>query len=100
MRITGGEDPLALGANNSGHGVGGSTVHWAGFTPRFHPSDFRVHTRDGVGVDWPITYDELKPYYELMEKEIACLRPGLLSMGRSAWLYLRAASHRRSRATF
>ena len=42
LRITGGKDPLALGENNSGKGVGGGSVHWAAFTPRFHPSDFRV----------------------------------------------------------
>src|SRR5574338_162256 len=36
-RIVGGEDPVELGKNNSGHGVGGSMVHYAGYTPRFHP---------------------------------------------------------------
>ena len=56
LRITGGEHPLALGANNSGRGVGGGSVHWAAFTPRFHPSDFEVYSRDGLGADWPITY--------------------------------------------
>ncbi|HJU10788.1 MAG TPA: hypothetical protein VJ728_07920, partial [Candidatus Binataceae bacterium] len=51
LRITGGDNPLALGSNNSGKGVGGSTVHWAAFAPRFHPSDFRVYSQDGVGAD-------------------------------------------------
>jgi choline dehydrogenase-like flavoprotein len=74
-RVTGGRDPVALGANNSGHGVGGGSVHWAGFTPRFHPSDFRVHTLDGLGADWPIAYEDLKPYYELLEKEIPVAGP-------------------------
>jgi choline dehydrogenase-like flavoprotein len=74
-RITGGQDPLALGANNSGKGVGGGTVHWASFTPRFHPSDFQTHTLDGVGADWPLTYRDLKPYYELMEKELPVSGP-------------------------
>ncbi len=74
-RITGGEDPLALGANNSGKGVGGGTVHWASFTPRFHPSDFQTYTLDGVGADWPLTYWDLKPYYELMEKELPVAGP-------------------------
>ncbi len=74
-RITGGEDPLALGANNSGKGVGGGTVHWASFTPRFHPSDFQTHTLDGVGADWPLTYWDLKPYYELMERELPVSGP-------------------------
>ena len=74
-RITGGTDPLALGANNSGKGVGGSTVHWASFVPRFHPSDFRVYSEDGVGADWPISYWDLKPYYELIERELPVAGP-------------------------
>ena len=75
LRITGGEDPITLGANNSGKGVGGGSVHWAGFTPRFHPSDFRVYSQDGVGADWPIAYEDLKPYYELLEREIPVAGP-------------------------
>jgi choline dehydrogenase-like flavoprotein len=69
LRITGGDEPLELGANNSGRGVGGSTIHYAGFAPRLHPSDFRVRTLDGVAVDWPMSYDDLEPYYEAMERE-------------------------------
>lgn len=69
LRITGGSEPLELGANNSGKGVGGSTVHYAAFCPRFHPSDFRVKSLDGVAADWPISYDDLEPYYEQMERE-------------------------------
>ena len=64
LRITGGTEPLELGANNSGRGVGGSTIHYAGFCPRLHPSDFRVASLDGVAADWPLSYDELEPYYE------------------------------------
>ncbi len=69
-RVIGGEDPVELGKNNCGHGVGGSMVHYAGYTPRFHPSDFEVRTRDGVGADWPISYRELKPHYERVEREL------------------------------
>ncbi|HKW21097.1 MAG TPA: GMC family oxidoreductase [Ktedonobacterales bacterium] len=75
LRITGGANPLAFGANNSGKGVGGGSVHWAGFTPRFHPSDFRVYSEDGVGADWPISYWDIKSYYELMEREIPVAGP-------------------------
>ncbi len=75
LRITGGKNPLTFGANNSGKGVGGSTVHWSAFTPRFHPSDFRIHSLDGVGVDWPISYEELKPYYEQLELEMPVAGP-------------------------
>ncbi len=80
-RITGGSEPLALGANNSGKGVGGSTVHWASFVPRFHPSDFRVYSQDGVGADWPISYWDLKPHYELMERELPVAGPAYYPWG-------------------
>jgi choline dehydrogenase-like flavoprotein len=69
-RVISGDDPVPMGSNNSGRGVGGSMVHFAGYTPRFHPSDFRTQTLDGVGEDWPISYEELKPYYEAMEEEL------------------------------
>ncbi len=80
-RVIGGENPLALGANNSGRGVGGGSVHWAAFTPRFHPSDFEVYTRDGVGTDWPISYWDLKPYYELLELEMPVAGPAHFPWG-------------------
>ncbi|MGA7316966.1 MAG: GMC family oxidoreductase [Silvibacterium sp.] len=81
LRITGGTHPLALGANNSGKGVGGGSVHWAAFAPRFHPSDFCVYTEDGVGADWPISYWDLKPYYELLEREIPVAGPAWFPWG-------------------
>jgi choline dehydrogenase-like flavoprotein len=69
-RIIGGQNPVQLGKNNSGRGVGGSMVHYAGYCPRFHPSDFCTQTTDGVGVDWPISYWDLKPHYEIVEAEL------------------------------
>jgi choline dehydrogenase-like flavoprotein len=69
-RVLAGEDPVPLGSNNSGRGVGGSMVHFAGYVPRFHPSDFRTYSADGVGADWPISYSDLKPYYEQLEAEL------------------------------
>jgi choline dehydrogenase-like flavoprotein len=69
-RVIGGDDPVELGKNNSGHGVGGSMVHYAGYAPRFHPSDFETHTLDGVGADWPISYWDLKPHFERVEREL------------------------------
>jgi len=80
-RITGGEHPLSFGSNNSGKGVGGSTVHWASFTPRLHPSDFRTQSTDGVGVDWPISYEDIKPYYELLELELPVSGPSYFPWG-------------------
>ena len=69
-RIIGGSDPIEMGKNNSGTGVGGSMTHFAGYTPRFHPSDFEVRTRDGVAVDWPISYRDLKASFERVEREL------------------------------
>ena len=69
-RIIGGDDPVELGKNNSGHGVGGSMVHYAGYAPRFHPSDFATYTHDGVGADWPISYWDLKLHFERVEREL------------------------------
>ena len=43
--------------------VGGTTWHWLGSTPRLLPSDFRMKTQFGVGRDWPLTYDDLEPFY-------------------------------------
>jgi len=42
---------------------GGSSNCWTGCTPRFMPNDFRIKTLYGVGQDWPLTYDDLEPYY-------------------------------------
>ena len=69
-RVIAGSDPVPLGSNNSGRGVGGSTIHYAGYTPRFHPSDFHTRSLDGVGADWPIRYVDLLPYYEAIEEEL------------------------------
>jgi choline dehydrogenase-like flavoprotein len=69
-RVITGDDPVPLGSNNSGRGVGGSMVHYAGYAPRLHPSDFETQTRDGVGADWPIRYEDLRPYYADLESEL------------------------------
>ena len=69
-RVIAGDDPVPLGSNNSGRGVGGSMVHYAGYAPRFHPSDFATYSRDGVGADWPMTYQDLRPYYAAIEEEL------------------------------
>src|SRR6202044_597782 len=69
-RVISGSHPVPMGSNNPGRGVGGSMVHYAGYTPRFHPSDFATWTNDGVGADWPIRYQDLRPYYEDIEAEL------------------------------
>ena len=48
--------------------VGGSTIHWQAMHFRFHPSDFRARTLDGVADDWPISYRELEPYYDMNDR--------------------------------
>ena len=44
-------------------GLGGSTYHWGGWGLRFKAEDFELRSRTGRGADWPITYDDLEPYY-------------------------------------
>ncbi|WP_336325989.1 GMC family oxidoreductase [Halovenus sp. HT40] len=51
-------------------GVGGTTLHWLGTTPRLHPRDFELNSRYGIGTDWPISYDDLRPYYAQAEREM------------------------------
>jgi choline dehydrogenase-like flavoprotein len=48
--------------------VGGRTMFWGRFANRFNEDDFRGYSRDGHGKDWPITYKEIAPYYDLAEK--------------------------------
>ncbi len=48
--------------------VGGSTIIYAAHFPRFHPSDFRAKTLDGVGDDWPVDYERLAPFYDIIEQ--------------------------------
>lgn len=50
--------------------VGGSTWHWGGNASRLHPNDLRMHSQYGVGVDWPIAYEALLPYYDTAEREL------------------------------
>src|SRR5215813_6601652 len=50
--------------------VGGRTNHWGRIALRFAPVDFQSKTRDGLGDDWPITYDDVAPYYDKVESYI------------------------------
>ncbi len=50
------------------NGVGGGTVLYAAHFPRFHPSDFKVRSCDGVADDWPIDYDTLEPFFALNDR--------------------------------
>lgn len=46
---------------------GGSTVHWEGHCPRLKPEDFRLRSSVGQGEDWPLSYEELEPFYARAE---------------------------------
>lgn len=48
--------------------LGGRTNHWGRISLRFGPDDFRRKSIDGLGDDWPITYDDVKPYYDRVDK--------------------------------
>jgi choline dehydrogenase-like flavoprotein len=50
--------------------LGGRTNHWGRLVPRFGPYDFKGHAYDGLGVDWPIGYDDVAPYYDKVERLI------------------------------
>ncbi|MGB1171419.1 MAG: GMC family oxidoreductase [Flavobacteriaceae bacterium] len=50
--------------------LGGRTNHWGRISLRFGPLDFKSKSRDGVGEDWPIGYDDVKPYYDKVDKLI------------------------------
>jgi choline dehydrogenase-like flavoprotein len=50
--------------------VGGTTLHWQGSTFRMLPADFRMHSEYGQGLDWPLGYDDLEPFYRKAEHEI------------------------------
>ncbi len=55
--------------------VGGTTWHWGGLTLRYRPNDFVLKSKFGVGVDWPLTYDDLEPWYAEAEREIGVCGP-------------------------
>jgi choline dehydrogenase-like flavoprotein len=91
-RITGGRDAVELGSNNSGRGIGGSTVHYSMIAMRAHPEDFRRRTLegdvDGADLrDWPLTFEELEPYYEEVERDLRITGPTFYPWGRRRHRY-------------
>ena len=50
--------------------VGGRTLHWNAVTLRYAPRDFRERSSQGIEEDWPLTYEELEPYYDRIEQII------------------------------
>ncbi|MCS6577044.1 GMC family oxidoreductase [Curtobacterium poinsettiae] len=74
-RLSGGGAPTAFGPNNSGTGVGGSTLHWGAFTPRPSAHDLRLRTESGEGQDWPISHAELTGWIEQVEHDVGVAGP-------------------------
>jgi choline dehydrogenase-like flavoprotein len=48
--------------------LGGRTNHWGRISLRFGPWDFKARSRDGLGDDWPIGYEDMKPYYDKLDR--------------------------------
>ncbi|MEL6580371.1 MAG: GMC family oxidoreductase [Cyanobacteria bacterium J06621_12] len=63
------QGPLALDSSYT-RVTGGTTVHWEAKTPRMMPGDFQMRTRYGHGLDWPIAYEKMMPYYRIAENEL------------------------------
>lgn len=65
--------PVDVSASDVGiqnfNGVGGGTILYAGQWPRMLPADFATRSLEGVGVDWPIGYRDLQPFYEEAERQ-------------------------------
>lgn len=67
--LTGGRDPLSVGFA-SGWGTGGSALHHYACWFRLHEEDFEMKSRFGQGVDWPLSYADLRPWYDLVQAEV------------------------------
>jgi choline dehydrogenase-like flavoprotein len=74
-RLSAGATPTAFGGNNSGTGVGGSMLHWGAFVPRADPRDLKLYTTTGEGRDFPLSYGDLRPFYEEVERFLGVSGP-------------------------
>ena len=57
-------------------GIGGSTLHFTGWMHRLRPDAMQMNNRFGVAADWPVSYDELEPYYVKAEYMVGVAGPG------------------------
>jgi len=55
---------------NAGRGYGGAALHHFGVWPRFHEEDFKEFSLYGKGLDWPIEYKDLRPFYDRVQADI------------------------------
>ncbi len=89
-RLSAGADPIPFGRNNSGIGVGGSTLHWTAYAVRPQPDDLKLRSEFGVGRDWPIPYAELEPYMDRAERLLGVSGPSPYPWGPPRQPYPRA----------
>ena len=71
-------------------GFGGGSNCWWGVTPRFLPNDFQAQSVYNIGVDWPMSYDDLEPFYYQAETDHVHLRR------RMGLIHFRVKIHTRS----
>ncbi len=69
-RLSGGSTPEAFGGNNSGT-ASAARCCTGRLRPRADARDLRLHTESGEGVDWPISHDALRPFYERVKRSSA-----------------------------
>jgi len=66
------EEPFNKGEGNGHYWnrvrmLGGRTHHWGRQVPRYGPDDFKMRTNTGYEIDWPVSYEEMAPYYDRVE---------------------------------
>jgi len=64
-----GRDPVGR-TSDHGWGVGGAALHYSANFPRLLPDDFTVKSQYGRALDWPISYNDIAPYYDRIAHEI------------------------------
>src|SRR5437899_11651917 len=64
-----GKNPFGY-SYQSGWGVGGAALHYFANLPRLLPNDFKVKSEHNRGLDWPISYQELAPYYDKVARDV------------------------------
>ena len=55
---------------NAGHGFGGAAMHHYAVWPRYHEDDMQEHTLYGKGLDWPLEYEQLRPWYDQVQEDV------------------------------
>jgi choline dehydrogenase-like flavoprotein len=64
-----GKNPMAY-AYQGGWGVGGAALHYFANFPRLMPNDFKVKSEHGKGLDWPINYTDVAPFYDKVARDV------------------------------